>query len=206
MRNSMNRKIMIKSTIFFLVFCTLLWLTSIKAYCMTFNLSSSEINEAIEYGKTNKLESLGEFTKQWVSHLGEKVGWATIWTPYHNVAFKSKKAAVERRDLSQEEIFKALRLKESLTFTVSLFGDYMQFAHGYNAILYCNEKIIYPVLSYFPEYAEPSSFYPESPIYVAGFVYKFPTEEIIIDSVINLVVTDPEGHEFKFTFDLSTIN
>ena len=206
MRTSINRKITILCTIFFLAFCTFLGLTNTKAYCMTTNLTSSKINEAIEYGKTNKLESLGKFTKPWVSHLGEKVGWATIWTPYHNVAFKSKKAAVERRNLSQDEIFKALRLKNNLTFTVSLFGDYMQFARGYNAILYCNEKIIYPVLSYFPEYAEPSSFYPESPVYVAGFVYKFPTEDVINDSVINLVVTDPEGHEFKFPFDLSTIN
>ncbi|MDR4504617.1 MAG: hypothetical protein MRK01_07480 [Candidatus Scalindua sp.] len=202
----MGRKKQIKNVAIFLIFCAFLCLNYNKAHCMTFTLSGSQINEAIEYGQKNKLQSLGEFTKPWVFHLGEKEGWATLWSPYHNLAFKSKKAAVEKRSLTQDEIFKALRIKESLTFTVSVFGDFMQFARGYNAILYCNEKMIYPVLSYFPEFAEPSSFYPETPLYVAGCVFKFPAEEIIIDSIITLVVTDPDGKEFKFPFDLPHIN
>lgn len=206
MVNKMGRNIVINNVAIFLIVCAFLGLNDKKALCMTFSLTGSQINEAIEYGQKNKLKSLKEFTKPWVSHLGEKVGWATLWSPYHNLAFKSQKAAVERRSLSENEIFKALRIKESITFTVSVFGDYMQFARGYNAILYCNEKMIYPVLSYFPEFAEPSSFYPETPIYVAGCVFKFPAEEIVIDSMITLVVTDPEGKEFKFPFDLSHIN
>lgn len=202
----MGRNVLIKNVVTILIFCALLCLNDKKAFCMTFNLTSSQINEAIEYGQKNKLKSLREFTKPWVSYLGDKEGWATLWTPYHNIAFKSQKAAVEKRTLSQNELFKALRIKESLTFTVSVFGDYMQFARGYNAILYCNEKMIYPIFSYFPEFAEPSSFYPETPVYVAGCVFKFPMEEIITDSTITLVVTNPEGKEFKFPFDLTHVN
>jgi hypothetical protein len=174
-------------------------------YSMSFNLTNSQINEAIEFGKEKRRMSLKEFMSPWAVHLGDKTGWATLYTAYLNVAFKSKKAAVERRELSQGEILKALYIKENMTFTVSVFGDYMEFARGYNAILSCGDKTIYPIFSYFPEYAEPSSFYPNSPSFVAGCVFKFPKEDIGPNSNITLLVTSPEGSELKFTFDLSTI-
>ncbi len=196
----MSKKLMIAVAV-----CFIVTIISKTTYCITFDLSSNQINEAIEYGKNNRRASIKDFIKPWVVQLGAKTGWATLYTPYHNVAFKAKKAAVERRDLSQGEIFKALLIKESLTLTVSVFGDYMQFARGYNAILFHGEKNIYPVFAYFPEFAEPSEFYPEPPVYVAGCVFKFPTEEIDPNAVVTLFVTSPEGDKFKFEFDLSKI-
>ncbi len=172
---------------------------------MSFNLTNSQINEAIEYGKNNRRMSLKEFIKPWVIHLGDEIGWATLYTAYHNVAFKSKKAAVERREMSQGEILRALYIKKNMTFTVSVFGDYMEFARGYNAILSCGDKTIYPIYSYFPEYAEPSSFYPNLPSFVAGCVFKFPKEDINTNSNITLLVTSPEGKELKFVFVLAKI-
>lgn len=162
---------MYKKTAIALVLFIIMSLIDKTAYCMSFKLMSSQINEAIEYGKNNRRASLKDFTAPWVVHIGEKTGWATLWTPYHNVAFKAKKAAVERRTLSQNEIFRALHIKESMTFAVSVFGDYMEFARGYNAILYSEDKAIYPIFSYFPDYAEPSKFYPDSPAFVAGCVF-----------------------------------
>ena len=196
----MSKKIMIA-----LVICIMTDLVGKTTYSMSFNLTGSQINEAIEYGKKNRRMSLKEFIEPWVVSLGENKGWATLYTPYHNVAFKSKKAAVERRKLSQGEILRALHIKENLTFTVSVFGDYMEFARGYNAILTCGEKTIYPVFSYLPEYAEPSKFYPKTPTYVAGCVFKFPTEEIDPNSEITLLVSSPEGEILKFAFDLAKI-
>ncbi len=172
---------------------------------MSFNLTNSQINEAIEYGKKNRRMSLKEFIKPWVAYLGDEIGWATLYTAYHNIAFKSKKAAVERREMSHGEILRALHIKENMTFTVSVFGDYMEFARGYNAILSCRDKTIYPIFSYFPEYAEPSRFYPNSPSFVAGCVFKFPKEDIGPNSNITLLVTSPEGEELKFVFDLAKI-
>ncbi len=206
MFNKIKKYILLKNIVIVSIVCTILCLNLKDTFCLSLNLDSSQINEAIEYGSKNKLYSLKEFTKPWVSYLGDSVGWATLWSPYHNLAFKSQKAAVERRTLTQNEVFKALRIKESLTFTVSVFGDYMQFARGYNAILYCNEKMIFPVLAYIPEFAEPSSFYPEEPAYVAGCVFKFSTEDLLTDTAITLVVTDREGKEFKFPFDLPNVN
>lgn len=196
---------MCKKTVIALVFFAIMSLAYKTTFCMSVNLANKQINEAIEYGKTNRRASLKDFTAPWVVHLGEKKGWATLWTPYHNVAFKAKKAAVERRELSQSEILRALHIKESLTFAVSVFGDYMEFARGYNAMLYSKDKTIYPIYSYFPEYAEPSSFYPDEPAFVAGCVYKFPIEDINQNSEVRLLVTSPEGNELEFVFNLVRI-
>jgi len=172
---------------------------------MSVDLTSNQINEAIKYGQTNKLASPKNFAKPWIVRLDEKSGWATLWTPFHNVAFKAKKAAVERRELSQREILRALHIKESLTFVVSVFGEYMEFARGFNAILYAEGKAVYPIYTYFPEFAEPSSFYPEEPAFVAGCVYKFSIEDINQNSEAKLLVTSPEGKELEFVFDLVNV-
>jgi hypothetical protein len=194
-----------KKTVIVLALFAIMSLTYNTAYCMSVNLTVDQINKAIEYGNTNKLASPKGFAAPWVVRLDEKSGWATLWTPYHNVAFKAKKAAVERRELSQSEILRALHIKESLTFVVSVFGEYMKFARGYNAILYSKGKAVYPIYSYFPEFAEPSSFYPEEPAYVAGCVYKFSIEDINQNSEARLLITSPEGKELEFVFDLVNV-
>jgi hypothetical protein len=196
---------MLKKTTLILVLFTIISLAGKTAYCISLNLTPGQINEAIEYGKNNKRSSPTNFAKPWVVHLGEKSGWATLWTPYHNVAFNAKKAAVEKRELSEGETLRALHFKESMTFVVSVFGNYMEFARGYNAILYSEDKPVYPMYAFHPEFAEPSSFYPEEPAYVAGCVYKFPVESINQDSTLKLLITSPEGEELEFPFDLVKI-
>ncbi len=196
---------MCKKTVIVLTLFAIMSLTCNTAYCMSLNLTSNQINEAIKYGQTNRLASPKDFAEPWVVRLDEKSGWAALWTPYHNVAFKAKKAAVERRELSQREILRALHIKESLTFVVSVFGEYMEFARGYNAILYSEGKTVHPIYSYFPDFAEPSSFYPEEPAFVAGCVYKFSIEDINQNSEARLLITSPEGKELEFVFDLVNV-
>jgi hypothetical protein len=193
---------MYKKIVFILAFCAIISFVAKPTYCMSVQLTASQINEAVEYGKNSKRLSPAEFAAPWIVRLDEKSGWATLWTPFHNVAFKAKKAAVENRELSQGEILRALHINESLTLVVSVFGEYMKFAKGYNAILYSNDKPVYPIYSYFPEFAEPSSFYPEEPAFVAGCVYKFPIDDIDQDSNAKLLITSPEGKELEFEFDL----
>jgi hypothetical protein len=196
---------MLKKITLILALFTIISLVGKTAYSVSLNLTPGQVNEAIEYAKKNKRLSPTNFAKPWVTNLGEKSGWATLWTPYHNVAFKAKKAAVEKRELSEGEILRALHFKESLTFVVSIFGNYMQFAKGYNAILYCEDKPVYPMYTFFPDYAEPSSFYPEEPAYVAGCVYKFPVDNINQNSTLKLLISSPEGDELEFPFDLVNI-
>ncbi len=196
---------MCRKTVIVLALFAIMSLTYNTTYCMSVNLTIDQINKAIKYGNTNKRTSPKDFAEPWIVRLDEKSGWATLWTPYHNVAFKAKKAAVERRELSQREILRALHIKESMTFVVSVFGEYMEFARGYNAILYSGGKAVYPIYSYFPEFAEPSSFYPEEPAYVAGCVYKFSIEDINQDSEARLLITSPEGKELEFIFNLVNV-
>ncbi len=196
---------MCKKTVIVLTLFVIMSLAVKTTYCMSVNLTVDQINEAIKYGHTNKRTSPKDFAAPWVIHLDKKSGWATLWTPYHNVAFKAKKAAVERRELSQREVLRALHIKESLTFVVSVFGEYMEFARGYNAILYAEGKAVYPIYSYYPDFAEPSSFYPEEPAFVAGCVYKFSIEDINQNSEARLLITSPEGKELEFVFDLVNV-
>ncbi len=196
---------MLKKITLILVIFALIGLTGRTAYCICLDLTPGQINEAIEYGKKNKRLSPTNFAKPWVVHLGEKSGWATLWTPYHNVAFNAKKAAVEKRELSEGEALRALHFKEILTFVVSFFGHFMEFAKGYNAILYSEDKPLYPMYTFHPDFAEPSGFYPEEPAYVAGCVYKFPVDNINQNSTLKLLITSPEGKELEFPFDLIKI-
>ena len=53
--------------------------------------------------------------------------------------------------------------------------------------------------------AEPSSFYPEEPAFVAGCVYKFSIEDINQNSEARLLITSPEGKELEFAFDLVNV-
>jgi len=96
---------MLKKITLVLAFFVVISLMGETAYCVSLNLTPDQINEAIEYGKKNKRLSPTNFAAPWVVHLDEKSGWATLWTPYHNVAFKAKKATVERRELSEGEIY-----------------------------------------------------------------------------------------------------
>ncbi len=196
---------MLKRIILILAFFTIISQMNKSAYCVSLDLTPNQISEAIEYGKKNKLLSPTKFAEPWVVRLDEKSGWATLWTPYHNVAFKAKKATVEKRELSEGEILRALHFKESLTFVVSIFGNYMEFAKGYNAILYSEDKPVYPMYTFHPDFAEPSSFYPEEPAYVAGCVYKFPVENINQNLTLKLLITSPDGKELEFPFDLVNI-
>ncbi len=196
---------MFKKIILVLALFTIVSQTSKTAYCISLDLTPNQVNEAIEYGKKNKRLSPTNFAGPWVVHPDEKDDWATLWTPYHNVAFKAKKAAVENRELSEGEVLRALHFKESLTFVISIFGEYMEFAKGYNAILYSEDKPVYPMYSFFPDYAEPSKFYPEKPAFVAGCVYKFPIENINQNSMLKLLITSPDGNELEFSFDLAKI-
>jgi hypothetical protein len=85
---------MLKKITLILALFTIISLAGKTAYSVSLNLTPSQVNEAIEYGKKNKRLSPTNFAGPWVVHLDEKSGWATLWTPYHNVAFKSKKTPI----------------------------------------------------------------------------------------------------------------
>lgn len=174
-----------------------------KVDAVIFDISGDDLAKAIEYGKNNKRTKLGDFTKAWTVSLGNDVGWATLYTGFHNVAYKSRKAAIEHKELTDIGITQALEVSKVLTFTVSILGNSMDFAQEYQAMIEVDKSFVPPDYEFIPEYAETSEFWPKSPDHVAGCVFKFPVNGIKKDSVVKLILKPFDGEVLQFTFDLS---
>lgn len=188
---------------FLVVFPFLTGLFVVNANAIIINLTQNQIKEAIDYGKKRNLILLGDFSDSWSVRLSKKEGWATLYTGYHNLAFKARKASIENYELSKQKIAEALAISDLLTFTISIFGDSIDFAQEYHASLRVNGKMISPVFEYAPEYAEPSEFWPEMPDHVAGCVAKFPLDGISPTSKVTLIMKPFDGDVLEYDFDLS---
>lgn len=192
-------------TCFIAAFLILTTISISKSNAVILNISGDDVNKAIEYGKKNKRMSLGDFTKEWTVNLGREIGWATLYTGFHNVAFYARKADIEHKELTTEEINKALEISKDLTFTVSILGNNMDFAQEYHVMLKLDKTFIAPTFEFIPENAEPSEFWPALPDNIAGCVFKFPLEGIDPNSLVTLILKPFDGDVLQFPFDLSKI-
>src|SRR3989338_1245387 len=95
-------KVLIATAFTFLVLCA-------PVQGMLINLTPGQIEEAIEYGKAGKDTKMADFSKEWTVSLGEKVGWATLYSEFHNLAYKARKAVVEKRELFPHAVHAAYR-------------------------------------------------------------------------------------------------
>jgi len=175
------------------------------AQATSLNLPPDQVKEAIQYGKQNKNLDFISFSKDWTVSLGKGKGFATLFTPYHNVAYKAKKFEIEHRDLSNREIFQALEIGNELVFTVTVYGDVFNFAVFQTAKLCQKDLEIKPIYAFKPDIADASEFWPNTPSHMARMVFKFPVYDIDLNTPITLVVFDPEGDEVSFPFDLAKI-
>ena len=69
-----------------------------SAYAAFSKLTPEQIQEAIDYGQKNKNMDMVAFSRPWIVLLGKEKGSATLFTPFHNLAYKARKMAVERRN------------------------------------------------------------------------------------------------------------
>ncbi|HHT9120698.1 MAG TPA: hypothetical protein ACFYD3_09210, partial [Candidatus Hypogeohydataceae bacterium YC41] len=174
-----------------------------QAQAVLKDLTLQQLQEAIEYGKKGKDTTMADFAKEWTVNLGEKVGWATLYTRFQSLAYRARKAAVENRELTDKEIKTALETGETLTFSITILCDDLYFTRLRPATLRQGETAVTPSFEFIPKLAETSNFYPESPAYMASCVYKFPIKTLNTDASVTLVVVTPEGEERLFLFDLS---
>ncbi|MFQ5957221.1 MAG: hypothetical protein ACE5KK_05565, partial [Candidatus Brocadiales bacterium] len=151
-------------------------------------------------GKDSKMH---DFSKEWTVTLGEKVGWATLYSEFHNLAYKARKAAVENRELRQDEIRKATLRRDVITFSVTVMTDSLYYNYYRPSTLHIGDRIVPTSFEFQPEMCENSDYFPESPYYVAACVYQFPFQGIDPSSHVILSVVKPEGDEINFDFDLS---
>lgn len=198
-----------KRSLFAVLFCLLctlmvqgLFLTP-SAEAVWFNLNPQQISEAIEYGKAGRDTKMAEFSGEWTVSLGDKIGWATLYSPFHNLTYKARKAAVERRELAEEEVKKVLETADTLSFSVTVFSDSLYYTYQRLSYIKQGEKTVRSSYEFLPDLCENSDFFPESPAFVAACVYKFPVKDLDPSAQITLVVIKPTGDELHFPFDLS---
>ena len=195
----MTKKLFLQSSVFSLIFC-LFFLK--PAHAVLQKLTSEQIQEAIEYGQKNKTTDMALFSKPWTVSLGKGKGSASLFTPYHNLAYKARKAAVERREFTKQNIMEALDIGNTLTFSVTVYGEEDNFAMYYTAKIYQKDEVIQPEFEFAPEIADASEFWPDSPSNTARLVFKFPVKDIDLNTMISFVIVAPGGEEIPFDFDL----
>ena len=196
----MVKKIFIVTNSIFIVFA-LCFLAPVQA--VSLRLAPEQIQEAIQYGRQNKEVDFVAFSKEWTVSLGKGKGFASLFTPYHNVAYKAKKFEIEHKNLTNRDILNALEIGNALVFTVTVYGDAFNFAVFQTAKLYQKDLEIRPIYEFKPDIADASEFWPNPPSQMARMVFKFPVYDIDLNMPITLVVFDPEEEkEASFPFDL----
>ena len=185
----LKRNLMIKRRLYLLtcissVFLCLFILKPVHA--VSLKLTPEEIQKAIEYGQKNKNMDIAAFSKQWTVSLDKGKGAATLFTLYHNVAYKARKAAVERKEFTSKDIQGALEIGDALTFSVTVYGEEYDFALHYSAKLYQKEEVIHPEFEFAPEIADASEFSKFSMPFGA-FGFKFPVKNIDLNIPVTLV-------------------
>ncbi len=176
-----------------------------SAYAAFSKLTPEQIQEAIDYGQKNKNMDMVAFSRPWIVLLGKEKGSATLFTPFHNLAYKARKMAVERREITGADIQQALEVGDVLSFTTTVYGEEYDFAMHHTAQLNQKDTIIQPDFEYAPEIADASEFWPDYPAHVARLVFKFPVKDIDLNCLATLVIIVPGGEEISFPFDLSKI-
>lgn len=181
-------------------------LSALKAaHAVYLRLTPEQIQEAVEYGQSNKNLDMAIFSKEWTVSLGKGKGFATIFTPYHNIAYKVKKSAIERREVTNREIQEILHAGDTLAFSVTVYGDEYDFALHYSAVLYQKDTIAQPEFEFIPAIADASEFWPDEPSCLARLVFKFPAKDVDLTTPVIFSVQVPGGEEILFDFDLSKI-
>ena len=195
----MTKKLFLQTSILSFILC--LFVLE-PAHAFLSKLTPEQIQEAIVYGQKNKNMDMAAFSKPWTVSLGKGKGSASLFTAYHNLAYKARKAAVERREFTNQNIQEALDVGNTLTFSVTVYGDEDNFAMYYTAKIYQKDDVIQPEFEFAPEIADASEFWPNSPSNTARLVFKFPAKDIDLNTLISFVIVAPGGEEIPFDFDL----
>lgn len=189
----------------FVLCLTVLFCILEQAHAVLLKLTPEQIQEAVEYGQKNKNLDIATFSKQWTVVQEENKGSATLFTPYHNIAYKARKSAIERKEFTNREVMEALQIGDTLTFSVTVYGDQYDFAMYYSGMVHQKDTVVQPEFEFAPMIADASQFWPDSPSYTARLVFKFPSKSIDPGVPATLIVVVPGGEEIPYDFDLSKI-
>jgi hypothetical protein len=182
------------------------------------HLSESQIKEAIAYGVDNKETDDKEFYKPWTffgfsspyqNPLGQSFEFCVILTKYLTIADNARKEAQKGKSVTTE-FNSHINSDRYLIFILNVVGDEIDFAsdlHSYFRlnVLEGNDTNILPVKRKNQELASRSSFWPDSPAYVAFCWHYYRLSDIPEDARFLLTVTKLSGEDVGFGIDLSKI-
>ena len=196
----MFKKIFLLTCVFFVT----PWLFIVRpVHAIFLELTTEQIEEAVEYGKKNKNIEIAAFSRPWTICKDKGQGTATLFTPFHNIAYKARKSAIEHREFTHDDVMHAVEIGDTLTFSVTVYGDEYDFFVLYTAKLYYKDDVIQPEFEFAPPLAEASEFWPDSPSHSARLVFKFPTKGVDLSALITLVIVAPGGEENLYDFELA---
>lgn len=186
------------------------------AFGFQIDLSTTQIQEAIEYGKTHKDDKITDLLKDWIVNIDGKQDYALVNSPFQLLTSESCKATREYKEVSSETIKGIISTtKNTLLLNIRVYGSSIDFAKNYHAVLKYKDKIVQPIYTNNPALADTSINWPEDPAYAATIAYGFAfrkqqkTKKIntIFDpnDIITLTIIPPYEHEFNFVIDLSTM-
>ena len=181
-------------------------LTAHPALAMYTNLSEGEKLEAINFGSSNSQVDITEFLTDWVVVLDDDKGVAFIITEFLALATEAKTAVQRGIALTQFDIEDAIaRSSYKLVFRVTSFGNNMNFARDFTALVKTGKKTIHTTYWNNME-GEALGKGKNRPRFIADSDFYFPSEGIDPKSKITLVVQDEAGNTVsEYPFDLSKL-
>ena len=158
----MFNKIFLLTCVFFVT----PWLFIVRpVHAIFLELTTEQIEEAVEYGKKNKNIEIAAFSRPWTICKDKGQGTATLFTPFHNIAYKARKSAIEHREFTHDDVMHAVEIGDTLTFSVTVYGDEYDFCAQYTAKLYYKDDVIQPEFEFALSLADASEFWPDFPIH-----------------------------------------
>lgn len=175
-----------------------------NAHAIYYQLTDEQIEQAIEYGKSNKDADYISFLDEWVTASDNGYEWAALNTKFSILAFEAKQAALASGKLTQAEIIQfLLEVEDILSFHVVLYGNSPDFARDYHAVLLYKNKPIQPVNEQNDTHAKHTNIGVRIPaIYRATCRYDFPNYYVEPDAELILVIISPLNKERRFVFNL----
>lgn len=170
-------------------------------------LSNEQILKAIEWGKINKNKFENFIIPFLIGDLTKYTTNLIINTPYFWIAFESKTKAEKYQDYTLEDAKKTLALFcDKLIIMTQVYGDKIDFAKDYHAVIEIDGKYIQPVEIKNTNLADMTSKWPYSPAYFALNSYTFMNKDVPRKGKIKFIlIRYPEQKEEKFEIDLSKI-
>jgi DivIVA domain-containing protein len=176
-----------------------------KTYIRTWNLTGSEICQAIIIGK--EWRDNPDILQNWI--VGENVienvirkTHLILETPVKWIASIVCEAWKENKEVTIEELWERFK-KYRFFITAVCYGDEVNFARDYHCIIKMNDKVIQPLYVETQEIADKTNSWPKSPAYTAQNYYYFSTEDIPRNATIRIII--PEASKADWDVDLSKI-